>query len=199
MSRINQDTFFGIFGNGHFRYVYGMMGPNDLEPILAFSRTFYPKVVVEIGISHGGTAKCILENSPWIERYIGIDVVPNYKTSLSIQQAEVPEIAGAAVKNDPRVELIIKPNGSRDLNATELPIADLILIDGDHSSEGVLNDTHLARKIIRKGGIICWHDYGNSAVPGVKEVIDNLNIKEGNHICHIENSLICFQICREGR
>jgi methyltransferase family protein len=35
---------------------------------------------------------------------------------------------------------------------------DLVLIDGDHSSEGVLADTNLAKSIVTKAGAICWHD-----------------------------------------
>ena len=35
---------------------------------------------------------------------------------------------------------------------------DLVLIDGDHSYEGVLQDTELVRKIIDECGAICWHD-----------------------------------------
>jgi predicted O-methyltransferase YrrM len=101
-------------------------------------------------------------------------------------------------KNDPRVELIVKPNGTRDLVPTDLPAADLIFIDGDHSKACVALDTLLAMQVIRKGGIICWHDYGNHLVPGVTEVIDALNMNEGDHICLVEGTMICFQFCREG-
>ncbi|MFF2290451.1 class I SAM-dependent methyltransferase [Peribacillus butanolivorans] len=103
------------------------------------------------------------------------------------------------MKGDSRVELFVKPNGSRDLHPSDLPAADLIFIDGDHSKEGVLLDTILARQVIRQGGIICWHDYRNHLVPDVTAVIDSLNIKEGDHICLIENTMLCFQFCREGR
>jgi predicted O-methyltransferase YrrM len=35
---------------------------------------------------------------------------------------------------------------------------DLVLIDGDHSGEGVEQDTRLAQSLISPGGTICWHD-----------------------------------------
>ncbi|MFD3448185.1 class I SAM-dependent methyltransferase [Microbacteriaceae bacterium 4G12] len=201
MSIISKDTFFKIFGSGVFNgqqssYFTPM---DDVEPLIAFSRTFYPKTFIEIGIQRGTTAKYILDNNQSIEKYIGVDVLPNFITSLDAQREEVPQIAGELVKDDPRVELIVKPNGSRDLIPSDLPAADLIFIDGDHSREGVFFDTILARSVIRKGGIICWHDYGNPAVPGVTEIIDGLNITEGDPICLIENTMICFQLCREGR
>ncbi|MBY0074708.1 class I SAM-dependent methyltransferase [Priestia aryabhattai] len=199
MSIISRETFFKIFGSGSFEGKAPLFTGSDVEPLIAFSRTFYPKIIVEIGIQRGATAKCILDNSPWIERYIGIDVPPDYKASLSILQHEVPKIAGECVKQDPRVDIIVKPNGSRDVVPADLPIADLIFIDGDHTAEGVLLDTLLARQIIRKGGIICWHDYGNATVPDVTAVIDDLNKKEGDHICLIENGFLCFEFSRVGK
>lgn len=39
---------------------------------------------------------------------------------------------------------------------------DLIFIDGDHSYEGVKNDTEKALEMLKPGGIILWHDYGAS-------------------------------------
>ncbi|MCY8939152.1 class I SAM-dependent methyltransferase [Peribacillus frigoritolerans] len=199
MSIIDRGTFFDIFGSGTFDGEPPIFMGADVEPLLAFSRTFRLKTVIEIGIQRGETSKIILENSPWIEKYIGIDLTPDSQTTLSLQQGEVPQMAGELVKDDPRVELILKPNGTRDLTAADLPIADLILIDGDHSKEGVFLDTYLARQTIRQGGIICWHDYGNSLVPDVTAVIDELNLIEDSHICLIQNGFLCFQICRTGR
>lgn len=199
MSIINRELFFKIFGSGSFQGQAPCFTGLDVEPLIAFSRTFRPKTVIEIGIQRGATAKCILDNSPWIETYIGIDVMPGYRTSVAAQQGEVPQIAGEIVRHDPRVKLIVKPNGTRDLTPADLPAADLIFIDGDHSLHGVLSDTLLARQVIRKVGIICWHDYGNYLVPDVSTAIDGLNINEGDQICLIEHGHLCFQICRDGR
>lgn len=200
LSMISQDLFFKVMGSGDFNGELPIFtSPGDIKTLIAFSRTFTPKTVIEIGIQRGGTAKCILDNSSWIEKYVGIDVLPSHITTLPVQRGEVPQIAGEYVKDDPRVELIVKPNGTRDLQPSDLPTADLIFIDGDHSKEGVLYDTQLARQVIRKGGIICWHDYGNLPVPDVTAVIDTMNIFEGDHICLVEGTMICFQFYREGR
>ncbi|WP_080837982.1 class I SAM-dependent methyltransferase [Cohnella massiliensis] len=199
MNVIHRKTFFGMFGSGAFSGKPPLYTGTDVEPLLAFSRTFFPKTVIEIGIQRGETAKCLLDNSPWIQNYVGIDVAPSHRTALPVQQSEVPKQPGELVKNDPRVRLIVKPNGSRDVTPAELPVADLIYIDGDHSKTGVLQDTELARKVIRKGGIICWHDYGNPAVPSVTKAIDFLNGKGGNAICLIEKGFLCFEFCRNGK
>ena len=35
---------------------------------------------------------------------------------------------------------------------------DLVFVDGDHSSQGVCQDTILAEQILSERGAICWHD-----------------------------------------
>ncbi len=39
---------------------------------------------------------------------------------------------------------------------------DLVFVDGDHHYDSVVKDTQTAFQLIRPGGIIVWHDYGNS-------------------------------------
>jgi hypothetical protein len=34
-----------------------------------------------------------------------------------------------------------------------------IFVDGAHSEDYVINDSHIAFKLIKKGGLIVWHDY----------------------------------------
>jgi predicted O-methyltransferase YrrM len=43
---------------------------------------------------------------------------------------------------------------------------DYIFIDGDHSYEGVKNDTEKALQLLKPGGVIVWHDYAAKS-PGV--------------------------------
>ena len=57
-----------------------------------------------------------------------------------------------------------------------LPILDAIYIDGDHRYEGVLNDILLAKKLVKKGGIIAGHDYHWES-PGVKQAVDEIFYK----------------------
>lgn len=43
-------------------------------------------------------------------------------------------------------------------------VFDMIFIDGDHSSKGVSVDTIFARKAVKEGGIICYHDWQMDSV-----------------------------------
>jgi len=54
-----------------------------------------------------------------------------------------------------------------------LPKANVIYIDGNHDYEYVLNDIHYALRKIKRGGIICGHDYhtyGGDVPKAVKEI-----------------------------
>lgn len=198
---LKRDLFFEIFGPANLELdaKSTFLQRQDLEVLISLFQTFKPKTVIEIGIQKGSTAKILLANGPWVEKYIGIDITPDSTPPLKVQYEEVPLKAGELILDDPRIEILVKPNGTRDLTATDLPAADFIFIDGDHSENGVLYDTRLARQVIRAGGIICWHDYDHSPVPDVTKVIDKLNIIEGNHICLVEDTMVCFEFRSDGR
>lgn len=54
----------------------------------------------------------------------------------------------------------------------------VIVVDGDHSMEGVAADLEWVEKIIAPGGIAVLDDYGDKAWPGVREALDK-HLAEG--------------------
>lgn len=175
------------------------MNEGELETLCELARKAKPKTVIEFGINTGRTAKAILREVEGIEKYVGVDVLPGYVTEKHVQRKEIPDLAGELVKDDPRVELIVRKNGSHELEASDLPEADVVFIDGDHSRAGVEKDTALARAVARKGAIIIWHDYnevkdkyGRSAVD-VADVLHEM-AADGHYIKHVEGTWIAFEI-----
>jgi len=137
------------------------------------------KVVIEIGINEGNTAKYLLDNCPKIERYIGIDVLPGYLPGFPTQRHEVPQQAGVKVRDRiDKVVLLVTKDGSLDVKVSDLPNADLILIDGDHSSDAVLHDTTLARGLINAGGAVVWHDYKRTDDRGRPDPVNVADVLE---------------------
>jgi predicted O-methyltransferase YrrM len=147
-----------------------------------------PKVMIEFGCNLGITAARLLENVPTLERYIGIDVSYDFQTTLKCQQSEVPYQAGIHAADDPRFYLLISE--SENLTDAELEPCDAVFIDGDHSEMAVLHESYLARLLIRPGGIICWHDYGNAAVE-VTQALERLKY-EGWSIEDVKGSWIAY-------
>jgi predicted O-methyltransferase YrrM len=52
---------------------------------------------------------------------------------------------------------------------------DLIFIDGSHAYSYVMSDTEKALKMLKKGGIVLWHDYrGTREAPDVFRALNEL-------------------------
>jgi predicted O-methyltransferase YrrM len=147
-----------------------------------------PKVVFEFGVNRGRTARIILDEMPFIKRYVGIDVPWGYTPTLQCQRKEVPVYAGVYAANDPRFMILL--SNSSELQPEDLEPADAIFIDGDHSAQGVTADSHLARAILRPGGIIVWHDFQNPAVE-VTMALDRLT-RDGWPIKHIPDTWLAY-------
>lgn len=147
------------------------MNPNELEVLCALVARVAPRNVLEFGVNVGRTAQAILEYVPGIEHYEGVDVPYGYVPAKAVQKNEVPQQPGELVRDDPRFKLLLPEGGSKNLNATDLTRCEAVFIDGDHSREGVLNDTVLALQVLRPGGIVIWHDYHDLGTVDVREVL----------------------------
>jgi predicted O-methyltransferase YrrM len=149
------------------------MRPGEMDVFIELVNMAKPQVVVEFGVNEGITANELLLRFIDIDRYVGIDVEPEYAAEISPQQrGEIPQEPGRLVMQDPRFELIVRRRGSLDLTAADLPVCDVAYIDGDHSYKVVKHDSLLAQRIVRQGGIIIWHDASNELTPDVHRALE---------------------------
>lgn len=124
-----------------------------------------PKTIVEIGVMHGGTLAVFKMCFPEA-RVVGID-----NAAEAVGRKEFIEEHG--------LEVIIA-DSQKKKTATRLKKMvgeiDFIFIDGDHSYEGVKKDWLLYSGLVRKGGIIAFHDIAESVqnwgVPRLWEEIE---------------------------
>lgn len=49
---------------------------------------------------------------------------------------------------------------------------DLVWIDGDHAADMVAHDVEWGLKLLREGGTLACHDYGEISCPGVRQALD---------------------------
>lgn len=145
--------------------------PGELETFVAMVEDIEARVVIEIGVNEGRNAQVLLSRDNHLQHYIGVEVPFTYQPALKLQTREVPRLPGRLAAHDPRFELIIKPRGAFDLSPEDLPQADVVFIDGDHGWRGVLNDTFLAKQVVRPGGLIVWHDYHDMGNVDVRDVL----------------------------
>lgn len=139
----------------------GMMHRRDIEALAALLLALKPARIFEIGTYKGASSEMMLRLLPQA-RVISIAFVNPDKTR-QFNNDELPAAeVGALVSpgnRDRFTQLIgdshqIDPDGFvRDHGQM-----DLVFIDGDHSREGVRQDTDLARAILAPGGAIAWHD-----------------------------------------
>jgi predicted O-methyltransferase YrrM len=169
---------------GHFSHY---LGATECSILVDLVKSVEPRVMIEFGCNLGITAKQVLENVPTLERYIGIDVWPDYKTTLACQLSEVPYEAGRYAEDD-RFYLLTRP--TQFLSTKELEPCDAVFIDGDHSFRAVIHESLIARDLVREGGIIVWHDYQNPGVE-VTEALRSLH-EQGWPIVSVKNSWLAF-------
>jgi predicted O-methyltransferase YrrM len=169
---------------------YMMTGEMEIfNEIVALAK---PTVMVEFGVNEGITANEVLLRFIDIERYVGIDVMPEYRADISPQQRpEIPDNPGWLATPDPRFELIVRRHGSLDLTAADLPMCDVAFIDGDHSYKVVVHDSLLAKRIVRQGGVIIWHDADNVATPDVKRALEEFR-ERGWPIKRVDQTWLAF-------
>jgi predicted O-methyltransferase YrrM len=169
------------------------LGAEETAILVALVASVQPRMMFEFGVQSGRTAKTLLDRIPTLQRYVGIDVPHTHMPTLPSQRSEVPAEPGLYAAADERFYVLIHPRGSQAWTADELGPCDAVFIDGDHSIDAVLHDSNLARAIVRNGGIIIWHDYGNASVQ-VTEALDQLCC-EGWPIKHVENTWLAY--CRQ--
>ena len=132
------------------------------------------RTMIEVGCRDGRTARVVLDNVPTLERYVGLDVPPDYRPAMESQRSEIVTDPGHYAKIDPRFELLISQHGSLDF--AELEPCDVVFIDGDHSKPVVAHDSALALAAVRKGGVIIWHDYQSIHFNDVTEAVQDLDL-----------------------
>lgn len=167
--------------------------PGELETYLRLVEQYMPEIVVEFGVHRGRNAAAVLRNFPEVKQYVGVDVTPGYTTAMACQRKEVPVVAGDLARHDRRFKCILKRRGSYDLTPSDLPKAQMVFIDGDHSREGVLNDYRLARAICGPGSIILFHDDNGLPEVQVTETLEELRA-EGRVITHIPGTWFALEV-----
>ena len=116
-------------------------------------------VIVHIGVGRGISLHCSRHGAPEALLY-GVDV-----------------LGASVMAGDPQAAIITAFSQAAWLEFDEE--IDLLFIDGDHSAAAVIGDVVGWRPLVRVGGLIVFHDYGNGGrapwTAGVKQAVDALN------------------------
>lgn len=183
MKIISNENFHKKYGDGRGRGGGYGTPTHDVKALTALMDYFKPGRCVEIGCNTGATSNQLLCDNDYTHEYIGIDLPKIWF---------VNEPAGHMAQRHKGFNLIQREGGVRGVDPDEIGKVDFVFIDGDHSLTGVSHDTQWARRVIRDGGVIVWHDCGCQDCPEVLEYIESVD--DGYFITKIEGTYLCFEI-----
>lgn len=132
------------------------LDPEQQERVFKYASQLKPKtVIVEIGVANGRTAAAFLLAIKGKNiSYTGID---NYSLTHNYD-----DVNNRLSKLGVPYNLIM---GDSHNTPWETPI-DMLLIDGGHQEDGVAPDCEIWTPLVKKGGIVMFHDYDDSHTYG---------------------------------
>ena len=183
-----------------WRFYYGLIRPMQIKEefieLLKIFQTLNPKYILEIGTANGGSLFCFCKLARGDAKIISIDL-PEGPFGGGYPEWKIP-IYQAFKKKNQKLYLLRMDSHKKEtlekvkeiLNGEEL---DFLFIDGDHSYEGVKKDFEMYSPLVKKGGIIAFHDIAEHPLEtecevkrlwdeiknsfNFKEIIDNISQK----------------------
>jgi len=147
-----------------------------------------PKIILEIGTSRGGTLFLLSRFSSSDALIISIDL-PGGKFGCGYPRSKIPFLKFLA-SNNQKIILIRKDSHKISTLQKVKKIlkkkkVDLLFIDGDHTYNGVKKDFEMYSSLVKRNGIIAFHDivdHPSEMNVGVnkfwKEIKENYKYKE---------------------
>jgi hypothetical protein len=137
--------------------------PNQFAPYLVAIGRLGVRTYMEIGVDHGGT---FLLTTGYLSRFAPLD------RATAVDRFEIPALSE---RRAPARTMDVLRADSTSREVADYVVAnspfDLILIDGDHSEEGVRRDFELVRSHARA---IALHDIVGENTPGVRAMWERI-------------------------
>lgn len=126
--------------------------PYEFEAALDYIRPSAPKHICEIGTDNGGTTFLLSHMFQSAEVIIGVDlyVTNRYRLKRLHRAGQQLRLINGSSHSPRTLRRIRKILGEKRL--------DLLLIDGDHTYEGVRQDFQMYRELLGDGGFVIFHD-----------------------------------------
>jgi predicted O-methyltransferase YrrM len=137
--------------------------------------------IVEIGCWKGRSTKCLLEASQGvvhaIDHFKGTSAAEDPWSGFLAEEQDIYKEFMENVGNDPNVK-VYKMGSAEAVEYFEDGSLDMVFIDGDHTYDAVKKDIELYMPKIKKGGILCGHDYKSfkGVTEAVNEKFDTINV-----------------------
>ncbi len=155
----------------------------------------------EIGTFDGRTSLNLAFSSPSNCGIYTLDLALEMDTQFSLAPGERHMVEKE--KSGVRIEKYRKSNSSIIAKINQLfgesatfdfspyyKSCSLVFVDGSHAYDYVLSDTYAAMKMVKKGGVIIWHDYGIWG--GVTRALEEIEDKEQMGLKNISGTSLVY-------
>lgn len=150
------------------------ISPLECAALASLCHSVNAKRVFEFGTYMGVSTTQLALNIPDDGQVFTLDLPEDHPAySLPIPKMEEQQIAseknkGILVPEDIRGKVSFLRSDSATFDETPyLESIDLVFVDGAHSYEYVKNDSEKGLRMLRKGGVVAWHDF----VPNHRDVV----------------------------
>lgn len=123
-----------------------VQGLEEFSEWLTIVEKLEPKVGLEVGTFMGGTAYLTLELIPSLEIFVTVDI--NHKR-CSYEHSKLRKVSKDSRLLSTRDRVVEVLKGKQ---------VDFLFIDGLHTMHGVMGDFYSYGSLVRKGGLIGFHD-----------------------------------------
>lgn len=161
-------------------------GTTDVEAWILAALSKRATLMFEFGTATGRTTYLWARNSPPDARVITItlragetseyrheagDAESDARNALRESQFTSLYYSGTSV--EPKVTQLYGDSKRLD-ESPWVGQCDLVFVDGSHAHSYVESDSRKALRLVRRGGLVLWHDYRGPKVPGVYGVLNTL-------------------------
>ena len=174
----------------------------EFEELLKLYIELKPSKVVEIGSLYGWTLQHFIHYAQQPSTVVSIDFPVRKFVGPHDPRAEKQEFFYKSVwpkwAKESNCKLYLLPEQSQQplvleqtKNIFNNEQIDFLFIDGDHTYEGVKRDYEMYSPLVRKGGIVAFHDIGQNEQGGVHHVWNDVvkpKHKNTKELCFEPNS-----------
>lgn len=171
----------------------------ELELLWLAEQAQRHKVIVEVGSYLGRSTRALADNTSGIV-YAVDDFYGPRDVTVYGREYILDEFMSNMAGLEGRLHVIQKDHSK--LETSDFPQRpDMVFIDGEHTAEAVSRDVEFWLENTSPGALLCGHDYGQPAFPGIEEVVNNLfpnvSVAPNTSIWFVELSSHPYKTVRE--
>ena len=150
-------------GRGPYASLRAVQRITEITALAQLVQQTNPKVIVEIGTNQGGTLFIWVRTNPMLEMVVSIDL-PGGQFGGGYDARRIRQYREFAVDRPHTCMdfLRVDSHAASSVNALMQVLGnrtiDFLFIDGDHTYQGVKMDFEMYSPLVRKGGLIAFHD-----------------------------------------